>query len=282
MMKRLIIYQFIFIALVSQGGTATIEVSAFANIFGAGHATPPNPGGGSGGILPPSYSFAPGSGQMLSFSSVTGQWTLTVGSALSGADGYFNVASTDINPCEGISGIQHDGACFLVGVFLGSDEPTNPAPPSLDFRASGLGTSFVQLSPTLGQTFYIGDGLTGTGSGIVQQFNVPTNATRLFLGVADAYSYHGDPGYYGDNGGAVTASFQIITTTPPSLGISSMGQLVIWAPVGSTNRIEYTSDLWMANWQTLTNLVIEQTPSNYTDPEFGQAPQRFYRAVLLQ
>ena len=281
-MKRLTIYQCLFLALVSQGGAATIEVSAFANIFGAGHAVPPNPGGGSAGILPPSYNLNSGAGKILTFSSVTGQWTLTVGSALGGPDGYFNITSTDINSYGGISGIQHDGACFLVGVFLGSDEPTNPAPPILNFRASGLGTSFVQLSPTLDQTFYIGDGLTGTGSGMVQQFNVPTNATRLFLGVADAYSYHGGAGWYGDNGGAVTASFQIITTTPPSLGVSSMGQLMLWAPVGSTNRIEYTSDLGTPNWQTLTNLVIEQTTSNYTDPEFGQAPQRFYRAVLLQ
>ena len=33
--------------------------------------------------------------------------------------------------------------------------------------------------------FFIGDGLTGTGSGAVQQFVVPAGATRLFLASSD-------------------------------------------------------------------------------------------------
>lgn len=61
------------------------------------------------------------------------------------------------------------------------------------------GTSFNSISPGLNQIFFIGDGLTGTGTGEVQTFYVPTGATRLFLGVID------DGGYY-DNRGQIDAT----------------------------------------------------------------------------
>src|SRR5262249_39942824 len=61
----------------------------------------------------------------------------------------------------------------------------------------------------LNQTFFIGDGLTGTGSGSVQVFHVPDGATRLYLGFADAFFFQGDPGYYDDNTGSLTATFMV-------------------------------------------------------------------------
>jgi len=42
------------------------------------------------------------------------------------------------------------------------------------------------ISPLRWQVFFIGDGLTGTASGSAKSFVIPTNATRLFLGVADS------------------------------------------------------------------------------------------------
>jgi len=69
---------------------------------------------------------------------------------------------------------------------------------------------------------------------------------------------------------------------PPYLNITSAGQLVLGAPIGSTNCIQYVFDLTVTNWQTLTNLVVEQSPLEITDPQFGQVPQKFYRAVRLQ
>jgi hypothetical protein len=93
---------------------------------------------------------------------------------------------------------------FLVGVFLTDEPPSTSAPKRLDFtKREGLRT----LAPRIGQTFFIGDGKERT-------LHVPSGATRLFLGFADAYSngkfYHGHPGYYDNNGGhlcvAVTAS----------------------------------------------------------------------------
>lgn len=56
--------------------------------------------------------------------------------------------------------------------------------------------------------------MTSTGSGGVQQFFVPSSATRLFLGFADAYtmstnSITGPPGFYADNDGTLSATFTI-------------------------------------------------------------------------
>jgi hypothetical protein len=79
-----------------------------------------------------------------------------------------------------------------------------------------------------------------------------------------------------------TMAFNIEGVVVPQLGISSAGHLMVSAPIGSTNRIEYISDLRMTNWQTLTNVVIQLAPLELIIPEFAQAPQRFYRQVLLQ
>jgi PEP-CTERM motif len=85
----------------------------------------------------------------------------------------------------------------LVGIFLAGSVPSGPDP--VTFFA---GTGDASFTPGLLQIFFIGDGLTGTGSGTVQNFVVPTGATRLFLGISD------NPGFFHDNGGtfAVTAT----------------------------------------------------------------------------
>ena len=72
----------------------------------------------------------------------------------------------------------------LVGVFVDSNVPGGVAPAGLDFT-SGASQSAPTISPLLNQVFFIGDGLTGTGSGSVQQFVIPTGATRLFIGSSD-------------------------------------------------------------------------------------------------
>jgi hypothetical protein len=85
----------------------------------------------------------------------------------------------------------------LVGVFLDASQPDSSAAPTpLDFSGSGLGTSFTTLSPALKQAFFIGDGLTGTGSGSVQTFVVPAGATRLFLGTSDGVGWFNNSGSF--------------------------------------------------------------------------------------
>ena len=146
----------------------TLTVPGNANIYGAGHATPPMPGGGGAGTLPPTVTFTAGSFSVLTFSSVTGAVTLNVGSGdtPNDADG-FGAASSDSNTTafDGISGISGPFAGWLVGIFETNNEPSDPAPASLDFNS--IGANFTMLSPAINELFFIGDGLSGHASGSV-------------------------------------------------------------------------------------------------------------------
>lgn len=95
----------------------------------------------------------------------------------------------------------------LIGVFLDAAQPdSSTAPPGLNF--STLGTSFASLSPLLKQPFFIGDGLTGTGTGAVQDFVVPSGATRLFLGTMDQFGWF-------DNSGSFNVTVNGVAPPPP-------------------------------------------------------------------
>jgi hypothetical protein len=80
------------------------------------------------------------------------------------------------NAINNIAGYDNMPVDALIGVFLGPGLPTSmPAPSPLNFGTTGtdpLGTNFASLSPGLQQILFIGDGLTGTGSGSVQTFTV--------------------------------------------------------------------------------------------------------------
>jgi len=74
--------------------------------------------------------------------------------------------------------------------------------------ASTLGTSFSALSPLLKQLFVMGDGLTGTGNGMTQEFVVPSGATGRFLGTMDAFGWF-------DNFGSFDVTVSGAATPPP-------------------------------------------------------------------
>jgi hypothetical protein len=118
-----------------------------------------------------------------------------------GPDGDQNAGfDMNISSNGGISGLMDtDVYLYLVGVFLDHDQPAS-APATLNFTNDH---SFKSLSPELGQVFFIGDGLTGTGTGTTQHFKVPKGATSLYLGFADANAGTGPCGYYGDNSGSL-------------------------------------------------------------------------------
>ena len=219
-----------------------ITVDGTDNIFGAGHsgaAATPDPGGGGGGTAPPSFVFAAGVNQVITFSSVTGTVSCcSGGGGFNGPDGGSAASgTTDITSYNGISGILHDNrTMFLVGVFTSDTEPSDPAPLRLRFSNAGGGgaiaTSFFDIFVELDQTFFIGDGLTGPGSGSIQNFHVPTGATRLYLGFADAFDFGfpiSAPGYYNDNIGSLTATFNLVNLAtvpePDSLALLGLGLL---------------------------------------------------------
>jgi hypothetical protein len=196
------------------------SISAKAEIFGAGNAGLPD---GSG--LAPAEFNLPTNAVILTMTRVTGAITLNGGGGTNDADGVITSGGysgptvsgtsgyTVANAYGGISGITIPGGGALVGVFEPAAAPAGAAPASLDFTS--IGTGFTSFAPALYQTFYIGDGLTGDGTGKAQQFVVPSGATRLFLGISDAPLFDGNPGDYGNNSGAFTASFQVTSAGEP-------------------------------------------------------------------
>lgn len=199
--------------------TVSVSVDAKAAIFDAGQA-----GQSIGFALPTSVSLGSGTNRIATFSDVSGLVDcVQIGSPRIGPDGgnCTGSAGTMIFSANGISGIVDDSRqMFLTGVFIGPSTPSDPAPASLNFIGVN-GHSFTDLYPVLNQEFFIGDGLTGTGSGSQQLFHVPDGATRLFLGFADAFGF-GTPwnnlvGYppssYLDNSGSINAKVSITAAT---------------------------------------------------------------------
>lgn len=142
---------------------------------------------------------------VLTFSAIGG-FNFGGGVPIATADGQ-GLGNDNMSPenlgISGPMGIRFDA---LVGVFLDDTVPSGMAPASLN-----SGISFTSLSPGLRQIFWIGDGLTGTGTGDVQQFFAPTGATRLFLGSTDGFGWFNNSGV-----SEVTISFTAVSTSPTS------------------------------------------------------------------
>jgi hypothetical protein len=150
--------------------------------------------------------------------------------------------SLNVNSANGVSGIRLDaGSGFLSGVFTSDTPPSNPAPARLLFTNNGtageIATSFTELHPLLNQQFFIGDGLTGNGSGSSQKFFVPPGATHLHLGFADGFSYQGDPGAYFDNSGGFLVTPQVF---PPAAVVPEPSALALFG-IGTATLAGYFS-----------------------------------------
>lgn len=99
----------------------------------------------------------------------------------------------------------------LIGIFLDNQQPSlaGPAPLTLVFSTPAQ-LAYASLSPGLRQPFFIGDGLTGTGSGTRQVINIPAGATRLFLGTMDGF------GWFNNSGAFSVTVTQGAAAPPPS------------------------------------------------------------------
>ena len=180
---------------------ASVMIDSRSDLYSAGL---PVASTDRGGVLPSKLTLQPGGGYIV-LSQVHGK-VGCAGSSDYGADGGDCVsARTELNAADHVSGIvDGERTLFITGVFL-SDQP-GPAPAGLDFSANALGMSRERYEPQLGQSFFVGDGLTGTGSGAPQRFVIPQGATALYLGFADGNFFAGDPSWYSDNTGSIAAT----------------------------------------------------------------------------
>ena len=196
--------------------SVTVNVPGGANPFLAGQ---PNGtaccSGDSAPLQSPVLISAFSGGQVLTFTAVGGSSNVG-GVPTSGPDGntsgttYSSRFNMNGNYTTGISGAQNVNLNALMGVFLGAGTPTGTGPASLDFTGSGgsTGLDFLSLAPGLNQIFWIGDGLTGIGTGAVQRFTVPTGATRLYLGTSDGFEWN-------NNSGVITATVTALVSGVP-------------------------------------------------------------------
>lgn len=83
----------------------------------------------------------------------------------------------------------------LVGIFLDNNVPTSGSTPAMLDFSSVASRDFSTLTPGLKQVFFIGDGM--NSSNLLQEFKVPTGATRLYLGIMD------EKGWWWDNTGYI-------------------------------------------------------------------------------
>jgi hypothetical protein len=214
----------LFIPGIGSAVPASYTVPATANIFAAGLSAPVAPAGGGAGTLPFLFSIAPGQGNVFQFQA-SGSMSYYYSQFYAGPDGGAAGAVMNMNGYGGISG-YHGNSLALVGVFLTDATPQAPAPSTLDFSAGGLGRNFPNLSPEIGQLFFIGDGQ--TDGAFTQTFYTPVGATRLYLGVPDCYNSQGDPGYYGDNEGSLTVAVNQIPE-PGSAALIGVGITLLLA-----------------------------------------------------
>jgi PEP-CTERM motif len=188
-------------------GLASAQAATTVTVNGVDDVYQANGPDGSGGLAPQTINVT--GLTSITFSVSTGD-TVTVngGGNYNDADGVGSASGEFITGANDISGITTPTAGAIIGVFEGAVLTATPAALNFD---TGVGdtpgtTSFASLSPDLQQAFFIGDGLTGDGTGATQTFYVPTGATTLYLGLADACGYNGSPSCYGDNSGSFTVT----------------------------------------------------------------------------
>lgn len=132
----------------------------------------------------------------------------------------------------------------------------------------------------------------GTPTG--QQFSVPFRVGGLAFDTTDNTLWVGANGgvYHYTTNGVQLGSFQVPfpgsyvdglefqpDVTGPRLSIDFYAGITIDGTVGTTNRIEYVTNLGDTNWITLTNLVLPQSPFLFFDVTSPRTQRRFYRAI---
>jgi hypothetical protein len=210
----------------SDGGLMTmVIIPATANIWGAGHAMPPDPSGVGPGVLPILVELPPGTGRTMTVTNVSGSVDFDGPEGPipeNGADGLIFTSMplpADAGPARTLSlgGIVAPSWCTraapclrfgsLAAVFLASGEPEEPSPAPYNVYPRAPVIDGVAVH----QIFFVGDGRDGpyADTGEVQTFRIPDDATRVFFGFMDALGPFGPLGGYNNNTGQLRATVTI-------------------------------------------------------------------------
>jgi Flp pilus assembly protein TadG len=207
-------------ALLTPGASVNMNIPATSNPFLSGAAAntsasngnPHNdPDWSAGSTNPPSnlggVHVQASPQQVPSSIPINGQGSMTFDGINGGATNDFTDPSRytadgnmDYQNCTNTAGDEHGIANMsapinsLVAVFLDNSTPgSRSTPPDLDFSTDSE-RNFTTLSPMLNQMFFVGDGRNDSGQ--VQNFIVPSGATRLFIGTWDAYEWNNNIGSF--------------------------------------------------------------------------------------
>ena len=183
------------IGTAGQAAAANVIVAATTDIFLASQPDGTSISGFFGTDTAPGNSpvkFAVSPGGVLTF--LASGSTSVDASCFAGPDGGCYGDESGFSPPPA-SGAYKGPSNALIGVFLGAGvTDVSMGSASLDYT-NPANTSLAGMTPGLNEIFFIGDGLTGTGAGAVQQFTAPTGAMFLYIAVADSYgSSVGNPG----------------------------------------------------------------------------------------
>lgn len=140
-------------------------------------------------------------GSTLTFDGVNGGANNMASTTLFTGDGNLNWIVSNMVGNEHAKSDINAPINSVVAVFMNDNVPSGGAPTKLDFSSS-TSRDFATLSPQLNQVFFIGDGRRDNGD--IQQFVIPSGATRLVIGTMDGYEWN-------NNVGGFTVT---VTTTP--------------------------------------------------------------------
>jgi len=264
--------------------TTNLTVPGNAEIHGAGNAGLPDP---SDGVAPVLVNLPPNP-LIVYLTNVSGTISLNGGGGKNDADGVLQSGSgyptwSYAGSYGGLSAIEIPGAGAIIGVFEPGTAPASgaSAPAELDFYST-IDTNFTSLSPLLFQTFFMGDGLTGDGNGLTQQFKVPQGATQLYLGITDAEGFDGPPGGYGDNSGSFAVTVQVLAASLSPITITNVFHRgnIFGFSLPTANQQSYTittsTNLLLGPWNYYTNTTGNGADFPFTFPA-SQIGSHFFR-----
>lgn len=184
-----------------------------------------------------------------------------------------------------------NGIIYVIGGNQGNQatvQAYNPLTDSWSTKANLPTPRSNCTAATLNGFIYVAGGYTSTGVvATVEAYNPSTDTWStvaplpLRLWAASAAVVNGTLYIMGglDAGNSTLSSVEAFTPSTLIGNISTYPGLSLVGLVGTTNRIDFKTDLSATNWNVLTNLILPSSPYLFIDPTPATTGKRFYRVV---